>query len=327
MATLEITTLIGCPLACTFCPQDALTAAYGKGSSRMLSVEDFQAALSKLPSHVRIDFSGMSEPFKNPDCIKFVELSLDKGNPTAIYTTLSGLTPSDTDKLADYVKASRFCKFVIHLPDSSGNMRGFRYDENYLYALETLLPLSEVSCMTMSPEALIDEHLLEVVKSSTKRDQLIDKLPKGSFKGWRRAGSLNDRHVKDQPLEEKVEWKCGITCASTPFYDHNVMLPDGRVVLCCMDYGIKHVIGNLLEDSYEHLFDSAEMVKIRNINMSQDAEVKKECICTQCSNVCRWEAKDGGWIQQLPPVAKPVTLRSMARELKNRTLSKLPIPR
>ena len=108
MATLEITTLIGCPLACTFCPQDALTVAYGSSSERMLSFEKFKIILNKLPSHVRIDFSGMSEPFANPSCIDMVALAAASKNPIAIYTTLAGLTRSAVDHLVELIRARRF---------------------------------------------------------------------------------------------------------------------------------------------------------------------------------------------------------------------------
>ncbi|MBN1514583.1 MAG: SPASM domain-containing protein [Phycisphaerae bacterium] len=33
----------------------------------------------------------------------------------------------------------------------------------------------------------------------------------------------------------------------------NVLLPNGEVVLCCMDWGLKHILGNLLECRYEDL--------------------------------------------------------------------------
>ena len=32
---------------------------------------------------------------------------------------------------------------------------------------------------------------------------------------------------------------------------HNITLPNGDVSLCCMDYGLEHIIGNLLEQDYE----------------------------------------------------------------------------
>ena len=164
-------------------------------------------------------------------------------------------------------------------------MRGFKIDSDYIYALENLITLEGVDSMTMSANAMIDPQLLEVIRVSPYFEQIIQKLPRHHFLGWRRAGSLNDSLVRDQPLEEKVEWRCGISCASTPFYDHNVMLPDGRVVLCCMDYGIKHVMGNILEQRYLDLFWGNELKRVKAANMSLDPESKKASICTACTNV------------------------------------------
>ena len=295
MATLEITTLVGCPLACTFCPQDALTAAYGSASERMLSIENFKLVLDKLPPHVRIDFSGMSEPFANPSCIDMVALAAAARNPIAIYTTLSGLTRAAVDYLVELIGARRFSVFCIHLPDGTGNMRGFSFSEDYLYALERLLPLDGVICMTMSAGAEIDSKLLNAVSASPRRQEMEKKLPRSAFKGIRRAGSLNAALVKDQPLSEPVKWKCAVACASTPFYDHNVLLPDGRVVLCCMDYGMKHVLGNLFKQDYIDLFSGNEIGVVQSSNMSLDPAVKQKSICTSCENVCTYEPSQGMW--------------------------------
>ena len=79
MATLEITTVVGCPLMCTFCPQDALKKSYAGGSDKYLSLETFATVLDKVPEHVQLDFSGMSEPWANPDATRMVELALQRG--------------------------------------------------------------------------------------------------------------------------------------------------------------------------------------------------------------------------------------------------------
>ena len=42
----------------------------------------------------------------------------------------------------------------------------------------------------------------------------------------------------------------------------NVLLPNGDVYLCCMDYGLQHRLGNLLTDTYESLFESTEHRRI-----------------------------------------------------------------
>lgn len=42
--------------------------------------------------------------------------------------------------------------------------------------------------------------------------------------------------------------KCGVNN-----YDNNVMMPNGDVYICCMDYSLKHKIGNLLETPFHNL--------------------------------------------------------------------------
>ena len=62
-----------------------------------------------------------------------------------------------------------------------------------------------------------------------------------------RAG--NDKNVKEFHLKGMF----GCRKLSTP---HFVMLPNCDATLCCMDYGLKHVVGNLLKSSYEELMNS-----------------------------------------------------------------------
>jgi hypothetical protein len=45
----------------------------------------------------------------------------------------------------------------------------------------------------------------------------------------------------------------GGICSRSPDHRINVMLPNGDVVLCCNDYGLKHKLGNLLTTNYEDL--------------------------------------------------------------------------
>lgn len=42
-------------------------------------------------------------------------------------------------------------------------------------------------------------------------------------------------------------------CMNSPEFKQNVVLPSGDVVLCCMDYGLKHIIGNLLTTKWDDL--------------------------------------------------------------------------
>ena len=61
---------------------------------------------------------------------------------------------------------------------------------------------------------------------------------------------------------------------------HNVLLPDGTLLLCCMDYGMKHILGNLLEQDYDALHESEEAKKI--INGFKDDTI--DTLCRNCVN-------------------------------------------
>jgi hypothetical protein len=297
MPTLEITTKIGCGLACTLCPQDSLVKAYGNTSKRLLDFDTFKLVINKLPHHVRIDFSGFSEPFENPDCIQFLEYANGRKNPLAVYTTLVGLKSQDLGILKQMLINDRFEEFVIHLPDNYGNMRGWKLSDEYVDILVELLRSPRVTCMTMSDQGQISESLLKTLARHRYFSRIKKKLPKSSFVGMRRAGNLRvSSNLECQSLEPEVKWNTAVSCSMTPFYDHNVLLPDGRVVLCCMDYGMKHVVGNLIDQDYYDLFGSQVSTNIRSANMQTSSGLKDSCICTQCPRAIEYKPQKGTWI-------------------------------
>ncbi len=284
MAALEITTMAGCPLLCTFCPQDRLKASYGK-NNKYLRVDQFKPVLQKIPKHCRIDFSGMSEPWANPWATQMLGHALERGYSVAIYTTLHGMSSIDADRVIELIKAYRrqVEGVCLHLPDASGNMRGWKYSPEYEAVLRKFLDLGthsklrEFEVMTMDGNGRIHEGL----------EHLGIRLER--FTGISRAGSLNLSAVGTQKIQFPQQHETPVSCASTPVYDHNVMLPNGDVVLCCMDYSLKHVIGNLFTQSYEDLFSSKEMNMIRTENAKSG--FSKCTICRSCDNVVQRDSR------------------------------------
>ena len=64
-----------------------------------------------------------------------------------------------------------------------------------------------------------------------------------------RAGNL-----KGDGLITKKQEKGRLSCSDCgEALNKNILLPDGTVLLCCMDFGMKHVLGNLLTQSYEEI--------------------------------------------------------------------------
>jgi radical SAM protein with 4Fe4S-binding SPASM domain len=74
-----------------------------------------------------------------------------------------------------------------------------------------------------------------------------------SWIGHDRAGTLPEQQVKEQALQRSPRFSVPIKCNKMPNYDQHVVLPNGDVVLCCMDYDMKHVIGNLKEKTMDEI--------------------------------------------------------------------------
>ena len=273
-ATLEITTMIGCPLMCNYCPQDSLRDAYGD-DVKYMSLETFKTAVDKLPWDCRVDFSGMAEPWVNPDCSDMLEYALSSGRNVSIYTTLYNWDRATVGRVADLMSeySAQFEVFSIHFPDAKGNMRGWKYSEDWDYALYVTNNVATMcnikfEGMTMSDQGQVHPDLAH------------HGVHLYNWSGHDRAGSLNKEQVKEQPIVFITEHTKPITCGKTELYNQHVLLPNGDVVLCCMDYDNKHILGNLITQTYEDLFTGAEMQRILTENAKpcfSSASLCKSC--------------------------------------------------
>ena len=245
----------------------------------MLSLAEFKQVVDKLPAHVRIDFSGMAEPWLNPDATAMAVHAFELGRKVAIYTTLQGMPPADAAMLiARYAdRISWEMPWVIHLPDDEGNMTGWKPTAAYLEALSHFVALQRDHAppgfrfMTMSRNGAVAEALRPVF------GQMLDK-----FVGISRVENLDRADFSPGALLQHARHEGALLCGSTPYFDHNTMLPNGDVVLCCMDYGREHVLGNLLRQSYAELFTGEGMAQIRTRAMAID---EGNLICRRCHNV------------------------------------------
>jgi len=151
------------------------------------------------------------------------------------------------------------------------------HSSEYEAVLDRFLEFGKEGILTKFEVMTMDEH------GAVHQDLAHLGIAPGKWTGISRAGSLDITAIGGQKLHHSPRNETPLSCASTPDYDHNVLLPNGDVVLCCMDYSLKHVIGNLFEQNYEDLFASAEMEKIRRENAV--AGYSQCTICKSCDNV------------------------------------------
>ena len=109
-----------------------------------------------------------------------------------------------------------------------------------------------------------------------------DLIPKklSSFIAISRAGNLANENEKFEGKQISVRKNGPIVCSAAKFLNHNVLLPNGDIVLCCMDYSIKHTIGNLLNDDYEKLFKSPAINNV--IQQMNNDDGTDNLLCRNC---------------------------------------------
>jgi radical SAM protein with 4Fe4S-binding SPASM domain len=245
--TLEFTLKVSSCLGCHFCPQDKLGAAY-KSPNKTMDAEDFMFILRALPEDVECHFSGFSEPFLHHRCAEMIAAARLDGHEVHLYTTLIGLSMDGASRLHDsppnYIR--------IHVPDKKGLIIPDKkwVEQDYLFRGTGL----QASYMAMGePTDAVKTHL-EVHKTVV---ELPDMLSRG--------GNLWGLST---PLRRA-------TCSMNRWHS-NVVMPNGDVYGCCMDYGLTVPLGNLLIDNYTDILLAGDKWKQ---NMERDCS---GTICAQC---------------------------------------------
>ncbi|MDN3647003.1 SPASM domain-containing protein [Pontixanthobacter aestiaquae] len=261
---LLISTGIGCGVLCSYCPQVTIGRAYKQFTGpSSLSFETYKACVDKLPKDVTVNFTGFYEPFLNQACTDMILYAVEAGHEVRLSTTVMGLTAEQVDRF----KHVDFVKFAVHLPDTKGLTR-IIVDDTYMAALTRLIE-SDISNIgfhvhegTEGPEAVHE-----------RVDALLSAHGVEPENRWilTRAGNIDIAGVA--PPERLTG-----ELALCPRVYQNVLLPSGDVALCCMDWDLKHVIGNLLETDYDALLSGAEFQKVLRAQVDDNIDI----LCRTC---------------------------------------------
>jgi hypothetical protein len=292
---LEVTTMIGCKVACVYCPQDKISSRYS-GVDRMMAFDDFKTYVQKVPRHVVLHFTGFAEAFLNPSCMDMVEYAARRGHPIYLSTTLTGMTLEDARRLSRLT----YYEFQIHLP-SAGKLMNLAVDDRYLSVLSELVTAGVIT----------DSHFhgdeVHPVVGAWLREHGIE------FSGI----SIQDRAGNLDTTEVAARVKNPITTAASPtgrlrcdrIYQ-NVLLPNGDVVLCCMDWSAEHVLGNLRRDRFEDLHRSEGFRRVRRGMKDPGTKV----LCRTCTHARAVTVKDRAMmaIEDIPGFG-PIAARSLRR--------------
>lgn len=268
--TLEITAVLGCSVNCRYCPQEVMVREYfkhDKSRKRIMSLEDFQIFLKNTPDDCDVMFAGMAEPYLNKDCVKMFKMACDAGRRVSLYTTLVGASERDVEETLNlpihYV--------TLHAADKYGYAHIPLMEEYYRNVARFVSAKKEDG----SP-------FVDFVNAQAEPDERVAQICKGKYEIMTsvqdRAGNLEDENLqkRDCDLGKNEKIMC---CFCGPKLTNNVVLPDGTLLLCNMDYGMQHILGNLLEEDYESIRSGGELFRVFDgMNGNSDIDV----LCRKC---------------------------------------------
>ena len=210
----EITTQIGCRVNCIkYCPQEIITQNYE--GERTLTLSNFMRLIQDVPASNPIIFSGLSEPFLNPETPYMMQAAHRLFHPIIVFSTLVGLTPTG----ANIIKDIPFERFTLHLPDPY-NVSNIPETNDYNKSLNLILRnVERLWFMNMGYYFRSD--------CSNERVRGTCGLPK------KRGRQFCDHHE----------------------YPDYFVLPNGDTYFCCQTRGQSCKVGNLFEESYGQLLE------------------------------------------------------------------------
>ena len=264
--SIEVTTKIGCSNVCEYCPQSTLIKRYreriGNDKDTMMSLETFKKSISTMPTEIGLNFTGYVEPFLNPECTDMLIHAFDKGHELLLNTTLVGMTIEDWDRLRSHGVVFQHGVHV-HLPSAS-----------YFEMIGAKVPQKCYTGDDGKQYLELDDNYYEMLNHVVNNQMPYwtkfhchgDLHP--LLSDLKRYVELDVRNINSRAMnillekKEKVSDEINIR-GKCPRAYQNVLLPDGSLGLCCQDYGLDDIMGNLVDNTWDEFVNSERVQDVR----------------------------------------------------------------
>ena len=269
---VEISAVKICPIRCDYCPQDILIESTKRGTinQQRLTLQSFKLYIDNLKntSVRQINWTGYSEACLNPELPDMVTYAYQCGFDQMISTTLVGYEHcinfiSETDV---------FNSITLHLPDNNQLMEHgkLKVDSSYISRIDQFIAsryaLLQASCRTRVSTLTFGEdyhHSIKRLLTSEKALTLF-RNKRISKQLHSRGGTINSiaNLISSQPgkqtlkrsLNKILSIPIGKYYCSYKRLRQPVILGDGNCNICCMDYSISGIIGNLSTHSLDVIY-------------------------------------------------------------------------
>lgn len=278
---IEITTNIGCKNRCAYCPQDVLLKAYFKNNNKRhssMTFEDFKKLISNVSKEYIINFGGFSEAFSNNECLKMILYAYDLGYQIRINTTLRDISLAELKTL----ESIDFNCFYVHVPDKD-NILKLEINDEYLEKVHLVKTFKNAEFLVIGR---VDERIESILNGKIYKSKI-----------YLRGNNLNINDIpKEVELESlnkiDIDMNTKIYCSrANKNINKNqltwpVVLPDGSMYLCCMDWGLKHYIGNIYLENIDKILNNKT---IKEIKKSLICKNNLSIICRECEKAIKYK--------------------------------------
>lgn len=263
-----------CNLRCPMCPHDLMTREVG-----FMDLDLFRHAVDQVKDYsASIRLHNMGESLLHKRVDEFIRYARTAGIATVLSTNASALTERSGERILDAGLDQLLISFDGASKETYETLReGARY-EKVLQKVEAFLAL-KVKRKAKRPRitmSLINMPLTrtEIEAFKARWRSRVDAIRIKPPRNWDGSSERINRLVdlsSLRPIEHPCYW----------LWSSMVILWDGRVVPCCMDYDGKAVLGNIREKSLDEIFNDAPMQALRRLHTQ--GRVCESELCRGCS--------------------------------------------
>lgn len=263
-----------CNLNCALCPS---ARRYLKGELGMMSIAEFKKIADRLKGYtptLTLFFRG--EPFLNPDFIKMVRYASKNHFRTMTSTNAMLIRDDMIDEIID----SGLDKLVVAMDGlTKETYEAYRIGGKFEQVYSTVKKICAekkkrgITKPYVQIQFIVMKHNEKDLKllPRAKKDLGVDniQLKYVAIPTWAEKDKSTlqkmakdylptigvKRYTNDLKIIEPPD--------SCPFERKTTVMYNGDVVVCCFDINAQYKVGNLLEQSFEEIWNSAKYVKYR----------------------------------------------------------------
>lgn len=240
---LEVSLYLGCKINCSYCPQNIL---YKNTEKKYLNFSEYKQLINTVPPDVEIAFCGMSEPLLHTEFEPIARYTLNKGHKISCFTTL----PSTfTQNVNFFLKNNIWNRRCVHIIDE---FMSSKIDELYLKNIENYFSVIDKNDRQVNTISILTKNV------DSRINDLLEKygikhLPYYEIPYMRIKAPIP--RFTNPIISQRLK---GAIYCSQGHDKIQHLLPNGDVVLCCMDIEKKHLLGNLYINTYNSIFNSVQ---------------------------------------------------------------------